>query len=169
MLDSFLQPKSVAVIGASRSPGKVGYDVVKNLIEAGYKGGIFPVNPKADEILELRCYPAVDDIEDEVELAVICVPARFVLQTVEECARKGVRAVVVISSGFKESGEEGAALEKELGPHARVGYQQVRLNMRAMGGTWRDELLRSLERIIAFRERVKDLVAATSPPASQGQ
>lgn len=69
MVKSFLEPASVAVIGASRTPGKVGHDVVKNLIDAGYEGAVYPVNPKADEVLGLRCYPAVDEVQGDVELA----------------------------------------------------------------------------------------------------
>ncbi|MHC4481286.1 MAG: acetate--CoA ligase alpha subunit [Planctomycetota bacterium] len=114
MLESFFDPASIAVIGASRTPGKVGHDVVRNLIEGGYEGRIYPVNPKAEEVLELACAPSVDAVEGEVELAVIAIPARFVLEALDECARKGVRAVIVISAGFKEAGEEGARLEEQL-------------------------------------------------------
>jgi acetyltransferase len=119
VLDSFFNPASVAVIGASRTPGKVGYDVVKNLLDAGYEGEVRPVNPKADEVLGLPCVPAVTDVEGEVELAVIAIPARFVLGALDECARKGIRSVVVISAGFKESGPEGAELERRLAEKCR--------------------------------------------------
>jgi acetyl coenzyme A synthetase (ADP forming)-like protein len=114
MFESFFEPASVAVIGASRTPGKVGHDIVRNLLDGGFRGGIYPVNPKADEVLGLRCYPSVADVEGEVELAVIVIPAKFVLEAVDECARKGTRAVIVITAGFKESGKEGAALERQL-------------------------------------------------------
>ena len=114
MFESFFEPASVAVIGASRTPGKVGHDVVRNLLDGGFQGGIYPVNPKADEVLGLKCYPSVTEIEGEVELAVIVIPAKFVLEAVEECGRKGIRAVIVITAGFKESGKDGAALEKQL-------------------------------------------------------
>ncbi len=114
MLESFFEPASIAVVGASRTPGKVGHDVVKNLVEEGFEGEVFPVNPKADEVLGLECYGAVTDIEDEVELAVIVIPAQFVPGVLDECAQKGIGAVIIISAGFKESGEEGAELERKL-------------------------------------------------------
>jgi len=119
MLDSFFRPGSVAVIGASRTPGKVGHDVVRNLIDAGYDGPVYPVNPKADEVLGLRCYRSVDRVEGPVELAVIAVPAKFVLEAIGQCAEKGVGGVIVISAGFKEAGEEGARLERELAEKCR--------------------------------------------------
>jgi len=114
MFESFFNPSSVTVIGASHTPGKVGYDVVKNLIEGDYEGHIYPVNPKGGEVLGLTCYPSVGDIGGEVELAIISIPAQFVLDAVEQCARKGIRAVIIISAGFKESGKEGARLEQQL-------------------------------------------------------
>jgi len=114
MLKSFFEPASIAIIGASRSPGKVGYDVVKNLIEARYEGPLYPVNPKAAEVLGLQCYPSVLDTPGPVELAVISIPAQFVLDTVQQCAHKGARALIIISAGFKESGPDGAQLEKQL-------------------------------------------------------
>ena len=119
MLDTFFSAKSVAVIGASRTPGKVGYDVVRNLVDGDYQGGIYPVNPKADEILGLPCVPSVTDVEGDVDLAVIVIPARFVLEAIDECARKGVKAVIVISAGFKESGKDGRGVERQLAEKCR--------------------------------------------------
>ncbi len=103
-LDRIFKPRSVAVIGASRKPGKIGHQVVKNLIEGGFKGKIYPVNPNANEILGLKCYPSVKDIEDDVDLAIIVVPAKFVESVIKDCAEKGVGGVVIISSGFSEVG-----------------------------------------------------------------
>ena len=114
MLESLFDPKSVAVIGASREEGKVGHDIVKNLVTYGYAGKIFPVNPKADEILGLKCFPSVTAIQDPVELAVVVIPAKFVLATVEELAARRVGACIIITAGFKETGPEGAKLEKAL-------------------------------------------------------
>ncbi len=114
MLESFFDPRSIAVIGASRTPGKVGHDVVENLLEGGYEGEIFPVNPKADTILDLECFSSVTEVEAEVELAVIAIPAPYVPDVLDECAEKDIGSVIVISAGFKESGEEGARLEEEL-------------------------------------------------------
>ena len=114
MLEEFFSPRSVAVVGASREEGKVGHDVVKNLIEYGYAGRIYPVNPKADKILGLTCYPSVTAAPGEVDLAVLVVPARFTEAVVRECGEKGVRALVIITAGFKESGLEGAHLERRI-------------------------------------------------------
>ncbi len=114
MLDCFFGPDSVAVVGASRTPGKVGHDIVNNLLDGGFPGDIYPVNPRADEILGLPCYPAVTEVEGDIELAVIVIPAPHVSGVIDQCAEKGIEGVIVISAGFKESGEEGAQLEKEL-------------------------------------------------------
>jgi len=114
MFEFFFSPKSVAVIGASRSKGKLGYGVLLNIIQSGFKGRIYPINPKADEILNLKCYPSVLDVPDEIDLAVVVIPAQYVLKAVEECGRKGVKGVIVISAGFKEVGGKGARLEQEL-------------------------------------------------------
>jgi acetyltransferase len=119
MLEHFFTPKSVAVIGASSEPGKVGYDIVRNLKEASFHGEIYPVNPKAEVILELPVYKSVLDIPDPVDLAVIVVPAKIVIPVLEECGQKGIDAVVIISAGFKEIGPEGAALQQQLMEVAR--------------------------------------------------
>jgi len=119
MLESFFEPRSVAVIGASREPGKVGHDVLQNLVQHGFRGSIYPVNPKASEILGLPCYPSVREVPGEVDLAVVVVPARVTLQVIQDCAAKKVPAVIVISTGFKESGRQGAELERALVRTAR--------------------------------------------------
>ncbi len=113
-LDFFFNPSGVAVIGASRTRGKVGYEVIRNVIECGYPGKVFPVNPNAKRIFGLTCYPSVEDIGETVDLAVITVPARIVPDVVEKCGKAGVKGVVVISAGFKEIGYEGAKLEEKL-------------------------------------------------------
>jgi acetyl coenzyme A synthetase (ADP forming)-like protein len=114
MLDAFFKPESVAVIGASRDPEKLGYAVVFNLKEAGFPGRIYPVNPKADEILDLQAYPSILDIPDSIDLAVVVIPYRFVPSVLEQCGQKGVKAVVVITAGFREAGREGLEREMEL-------------------------------------------------------
>ena len=106
MLESFFEPRSVAIVGASRDPEKLGYAVLANLKEGGYSGDLYPVNPKADEILDLKAYPSVLDIPGPVELAVIVIPYRFVPAVLEQCGQKEVSAVVVISAGFREAGRE---------------------------------------------------------------
>jgi acetyl coenzyme A synthetase (ADP forming)-like protein len=113
MLDHFFTPTSVAVIGASTEPGKVGYDILKNLIDAQFQGTIYPVNPKAEQILGIPVFKSVLDIPGAVELAVIVIPAKFVAGVLEQCGQKGIDAVVIISAGFKEIGPAGAELEKE--------------------------------------------------------
>ncbi|MCX7682475.1 MAG: acetate--CoA ligase [Anaerolineae bacterium] len=114
MLEPFFNPRSVAIIGASRDPEKLGYAVLANLINGGYPGQLYPVNPKADEILGLKAYPSVLDIPAPVELAVIVIPYSLVPTAMEQCGQKGVPAVVVISAGFREAGREGLQREREL-------------------------------------------------------
>ncbi|MGC9394228.1 MAG: acetate--CoA ligase alpha subunit [Anaerolineae bacterium] len=114
MLDTFFAPQSVAVIGASRDPEKLGYAVLHNIIEGGYTGKIYPINPKADEILDLQAYHSVLDVPESIDLAIIVIPARFVLSTLEECGQKGIPSVVIISAGFREAGREGLEQELEL-------------------------------------------------------
>ena len=112
VLTGLLRPKGIAIIGASAKPGKIGHTVVKNLLESGYTGGIYPVNPSADEILGLKTYKSVLDIPDKVEAATITVPAKYVLGAVKECGEKGVKGLIVITSGFSEVGE--TEMEHEL-------------------------------------------------------
>jgi acetate---CoA ligase (ADP-forming) len=113
-LTKFFAPKSVAVVGASRQPEKVGYTVVHNLVHGGFAGKIYPVNPQAGDILGMTSYKSLLDIPGSVDLAVIVIPAKFVLQTIKECAAKKVPAVIIITAGFKEAGKDGAQLEKQM-------------------------------------------------------
>lgn len=116
-LDAILRPKSVAIVGASGTPGKIGYTVVYNLIKDGYQGKIYPVNPNAAEILGLKTYPSVLDIPEPVEAAVITVPAKATKPVIEECGRKGIEGLIIITSGFGESGRHD--LEEEIVEIAR--------------------------------------------------
>jgi len=127
MLESLLCPQSVAVIGASRSPGKVGHAVVANLLQSGFQGAIVPVNPAAGEVLGLKCYPSLQAYGGPVDLAVVVVPPPLVKAALDSAARAGARSVVVITAGFKEVGAEGAALERELVDFCRSN------NLRMMG------------------------------------
>jgi acetyltransferase len=113
-LDAIFKPNSVAIIGASSTPGKVGYVLANNLIKSGYNKPIYLVNISGGEILGNKAYKSILDIPEEVELAVIAIPAKYVLDTVKECGEKGVKALIVISAGFKETGKEGAELEGKL-------------------------------------------------------
>jgi len=118
-LDLFFNPRSVAIIGASREKGKVGYEILRNMIAAEFPGDIYPVNPKADTIEGLKCFPNLDSIGSAPDLVIIVIPAKFVPSVMEDCAKIGVKAVVVITAGFKEVGAEGLALEKKIVQIAR--------------------------------------------------
>lgn len=111
-IDYLLKPRSIAIIGASTTPGKIGYTVVDNIIEGGYTGNVYPINPQAEELLGLKVYPNVTSLPETVDLAVITVPAKFVMPLVEECGKRGVPALSVITSGFSEVGRKD--LEAEL-------------------------------------------------------
>ena len=110
----FFEPKSVAVVGATNNPLKFGHYALLNLIDLGFKGKVYPVNLKADEVSGLKAYPRVDLIPDEVEVVAIIVPAPSVPQVMRDCAKKGVKGVVILSSGFREAGGEGIKFEREI-------------------------------------------------------
>jgi len=110
----FFEPKSVAVVGATNNPFKFGHYIVLNLIDLGFKGKVYPVNLKAEEVLGLKAYPRVDLIPDEVEVVAIIVPAPSVPQVMQDCAKKGVKGVVILSSGFREAGGDGVKFEQEI-------------------------------------------------------
>jgi acetyltransferase len=114
MLDKFFHPQSIAVIGASRTPGKVGYDILKNLMQYGYKGDIYPINPSATDIMGLTSYPSIIDVPGTIDLAIVVIPSKIVLDVIEQCGNKQIEAAVIISAGFKESGVEGARREHDL-------------------------------------------------------
>lgn len=113
-LRNFFCPDSVAVIGASREEEKVGHIILDNIIDSGYKGKLFPVNPKADKIHGIKCYPSVLNVPGDIDLAIIVIPAQFVLQVLEECSKKNTKWSIIISAGFKETGIEGAKRERQL-------------------------------------------------------
>ncbi|HNX68550.1 MAG TPA: acetate--CoA ligase family protein [Candidatus Omnitrophota bacterium] len=113
-LKALFEPQSIAVIGASRRVEAVGYAILKNLIGTGYKGKIYPVNPKADEILGVKCYPTVADIPEAIDHAIFIIPGAAVPAELEACGKKGARAGIVISAGFREIGGEGIRLEQEI-------------------------------------------------------
>jgi acetyl coenzyme A synthetase (ADP forming)-like protein len=113
-LEPFFKAKSVAVIGASREPRKFGHVIFKNFVESEYAGKVYPVNPKAENILGSKAYHSVKEIPDELDLAVIAVPAPTVSSIIDECLSKNVKAAVIISGGFREIGEKGEKLELEI-------------------------------------------------------
>ncbi|MBS0012532.1 MAG: acetate--CoA ligase family protein [Desulfobacterales bacterium] len=113
-LDAIFSPKSVAVLGASSTPGKVGHDIFANILRGEYTGTLYPVNPKARSILCVRCYESITEIPDPVDMAMIILPPKLALQAVRDCVEKGVRGIVIVSAGFKEVGGEGAQIETEI-------------------------------------------------------
>ena len=113
-LKTFFKPRSVAIIGASRTEGKIGHTLLQNLVGSGYKGAIYPVNPKHPDIMGLQAYPALRDIDGPVDLAVVSIPAAAAVDAVRGCGECGVKNLVVITAGFKEVGREGLAREKVL-------------------------------------------------------
>ncbi|MHC1727768.1 MAG: acetate--CoA ligase family protein [Syntrophobacteraceae bacterium] len=113
-LGFFFNPASIAVIGASDNPGKYGHEILKNLIEGGYPGTLYPINPKSERILGVQCYKSVKEIPGPVDLAVVIIPAKIVAQAVKECGECGVKGAVVISGGFSEAGAEGEELQRGL-------------------------------------------------------
>jgi acyl-CoA synthetase (NDP forming) len=124
-LDPVFNPKSLALVGATNNALKWGWVIQHNIMWNGFKGSLYPVNRSEDRVLGLKAYPSVRQLPDPVDLAIIIVPAQSVTQVVDECVESGVKACVVISSGFKESGEEGAKLERELVDAARRGGIRV--------------------------------------------
>lgn len=125
-LDSFFKPQSIAVVGASKDNAKIGHATLKNLLISDYECNIYPVNPHETEILGLKCYPSVLVIPDDIDLALIAIPARFVPKVVGECVKKKVSGIIVISSGFSEVGE--TELEEEI--KKRVKQEE---NIRMLG------------------------------------
>ncbi len=127
MLEEIFAPQSVAVVGASPDPTRLGHRVLKNVVDNGYPGRIYPIHPTAAAVLGHKAYPSVLEIPEPVELAVLVIPPQFVLQVVEECGQKGVKGLVVITAGFKEVGGAGAQLEQQLTRLVK------RFNMRMVG------------------------------------
>ncbi|HPE45997.1 MAG TPA: CoA-binding protein, partial [Deltaproteobacteria bacterium] len=120
-LDKMFYPASVAVVGASDVPVKWGNLILTSILGWEFKGKVFPVNPKKDKLLGLPCYPSITAIPDPVDLAVLVIPAPHVPAVMRECVAKGIPTAVVISSGFREMGDEGARIEEELVEIARGG------------------------------------------------
>ncbi|MCB2179971.1 acetate--CoA ligase family protein [bacterium] len=116
MLSFFFNPKSVAVIGASSNPDKLGYAVLRNLVESGYSkiGKVYPINPKSSEILGFPAYVSVTDVPDPIDMAVIVIPYPYVPDALRSCGEKGIKGVVIISAGFREAGREGVEREREV-------------------------------------------------------
>ncbi|MFH1074449.1 MAG: acetate--CoA ligase family protein [Candidatus Firestonebacteria bacterium] len=112
--DKVFYPKSIAIVGASTKENTLSRTIFTNLIEGGYKGILYPVNPKAESILGVKCYPTITAIPDGVDLAVIVIPSKYIPASLEECGKKGIKGIIIISAGFKEVGGEGVVLEKQV-------------------------------------------------------
>jgi acetyl coenzyme A synthetase (ADP forming)-like protein len=117
--ESFFNPQSVAIVGASQQKGKVGYEILKNMIDAGFEGRIFPINPNAQSIEGLECHGDLESLGQTPDLVIIVVPAKVVPGIMQQCAKIGVKSVIIITAGFKEVGEEGRELEKKISQIAR--------------------------------------------------
>ncbi len=113
-LDAIFAPQSVAVVGASTVPGKVGHDIFVNILKGGYKGILYPVNPNAEAIASVRAYPTITDIPYALDLAMLIVPPKIAVKSLKEAIEKGVKGVVIVSAGFKEIGGEGLEIEKQM-------------------------------------------------------
>jgi acetyltransferase len=113
-LDAIFAPETIAVIGASTQKGKVGHDIFANILFNGYKGTLYPVNPKARSVLSVKCYTSIANIPDPIDLAMIILPPKAALASVQACINKGVKGIVIVSAGFKEVGGEGADIEKQI-------------------------------------------------------
>ena len=114
MLDPILKPRSIAVVGASRQRDTIAYQILHNLVTYGFNGPVYPVNPNAEQIHSIKCWPSVTAIPDPVDLAVIVVPKQRALEVADECGRQGVKGLVVITAGFAEVGGEGVERERKL-------------------------------------------------------
>lgn len=124
-LDYFFNPKSVAIIGASHTPGKIGYAILANFLGAGFERKIYPINPDTTPILGLNVYKSILDVKDDLDLVVVVVPAAFVPETLKECVKKKIEAIVIITAGFSEVGEEGKKLETKCKRIIEGAYTRI--------------------------------------------
>ena len=113
-MEKFFTPQSVALVGASATPGKIGNSVLDSIAKHDYKGKVYPINPKAEEILGIKCYPSLESIQDPIDLVVVCIDLSVTPPILETCAKKGIHSVVIVSGGGKELGGERAAFEAEI-------------------------------------------------------
>jgi acetyl coenzyme A synthetase (ADP forming)-like protein len=118
-LERFFDPRSVAIVGASREKGKVGYEILVSMIKGGYAGAIYPVNSKATEVEGLPCYASLKAIGKPIDLVIVVIPSKFVVGVMNECVELGIKSVVIITAGFKETGEAGKKIELEVAEIAR--------------------------------------------------
>jgi acetyltransferase len=124
-LDAIFAPQSVAVIGASTTPGKVGHDIFVNILKGGYQGTLYPINPSARSIHSVRAYPSVQEVPDPIDLGIVILAPKLALKATEEAVAKGVKGLVVVSAGFREIGPEGRAIEDRIVAVAREAGVRV--------------------------------------------
>lgn len=124
-LDAIFKPRSIALIGATENPGSVGRTVFQNLGRGGFQGVVYPINPKRNSVLSVKAYPSLAALPEKVDLAVICTPAKTVPGIIQDCVKAGITGAVIISAGFKETGPEGVALEKQILTDARAGGMRI--------------------------------------------
>ena len=113
-LEAIFSPKSIAVLGASKTKGKVGHDIFANILRGNYQGTLYPVNPKTKSVLSVRSYPSIVDIPEQIDLAMIILPPKVALKAVEDCAKSGVKGIIIVSAGFKEVGGEGVTIQNRI-------------------------------------------------------
>lgn len=113
-IKNFFYPKTICVVGASTKEKSIGYELLKSIKQYGYKGKLFPVNPKADSVLDYKCYHTISEITEHIDLAIVMVPKAFAEQTIEELLGRNVRSIILITAGFKEVGKEGEEIEKRI-------------------------------------------------------
>ena len=114
VFNQFFYPKSICIVGASSKSKSLGYELTKSVQQYGYKGKLLLVNPKAKEILGFKCYPDIDSVDTQIELAIVMVPKQFAEETIKTLIRKNIKAIILITAGFKETGEAGAEAEKRI-------------------------------------------------------
>ena len=119
-LSQLFEPSSIAIIGASSKPASTGHVVLRNLVEAGYGGKIYPINPNHESLLEHKCYDSVESVPQRLDLAIVCTRAEFTPAIIDTCGRAGVRHVLIIADGYSEIGERGANLERDIRSRARM-------------------------------------------------
>jgi len=113
-LEAIFSPKSIAVLGASKTKGKVGHDIFANILRGNYQGTLYPVNPQTKSVLSVRSYPTIVDVPEQIDLALIILPPKIALQAVEDCAKSGVKGLIIVSAGFKEVGGEGVKIQNRI-------------------------------------------------------
>lgn len=121
----FFQPRNVAVVGATEDPSSVGCSIISNLKQTSFGGTIYPINPHRSSVFDLPCFPRIGEVPEKIDLAVIATPARTVPGIIGECAAAGVGGAIIISAGFKEVGERGALLEREILQEARKSKMRI--------------------------------------------